>query len=156
MVYEYTKNEAGEFVCHICGQTEKNQNTMHYHLKRHEGKLPFECQHCHKEFIQASTLALHITARHNTQEAAYLTCPVCPYKTLTKANRVIHYLRKHCVDEIKSFGAAADAATAKQNQCHCCNKACNSSTSYLYHIASNGCLICPSSDKQDQLRGLLA
>jgi hypothetical protein len=131
MTYTYQKNAAGEFVCGICQATKKNQNTMHYHLKAHEGHLPFECPTCKKEFLHAQTLAVHIAARHS-KEAAGLKCPLCPHKTLTKANRIIHFMRKHCTEEIA-------ALKVSDHTCPKCTKVCNSSTAFIYHL-STGCL----------------
>ena len=152
MPYEYQKNEAGDYVCGQCGVTKRNQNTMHYHLKRHEGKLPFECEFCSKGFLQASTLQLHVAARHAHESAARLCCPLCPYKTLTKANRVLHYIRKHCASDLAAFSAGSKEGMA----CAGCGKACRSQTSYLYHIASAGCLVLRCEQQRACLAGLLA
>ncbi len=133
MPYTYQKNAAGEFVCGICAATKKNQNTMHYHMKRHEGHLPFECPTCNKEFLHSQTLALHVAARHAKEEAAALKCPSCPYKTLTKANRVIHFMRKHCAEAVTELCKDTKAA----NTCPECQKVCNSSTAFLYHLGSS-------------------
>ena len=145
MTYTYTKNAAGEYVCHICQATKKNQNTMHYHLKKHEGHLPFECPTCKKEFLHAQTLAVHIAAKHHKQEAAALKCPCCPYKTLTKSNRIIHFMRKHCEDDIT-------ALAIKDNTCPTCDKVCNSGTALLYHL-STGCMTL-NTEKQAHLTSL--
>ena len=147
MPYVYEKNANGEYVCGICKATKKNQNTMHYHLKKHEGHLPFECTVCKKEFLHAQTLAVHIAARHSKENSASLKCPCCPYKTLTKANRVIHYMRKHCSTEMANM-------KAKDNVCPTCTKVCNSSTAFIYHL-STGCIPL-SEEKQLQLNTLLA
>ena len=132
MPYSYQKNAEGHFVCGVCQVVKKNQNTMHYHLKTHEGHLPFTCGTCKKEFLHAQTLALHISARHSKEDAANLKCPCCPFKTLTKANRLIHFVRKHCEEEVKQF-------SKNSLTCSHCQKVCNSNTSFLYHI-SQGCL----------------
>jgi hypothetical protein len=144
MPYIYQKNAAGLYVCDHCGVTKERQNTMHYHLKKHEGHLPFQCTHCDKEFLQASTLALHIAARHadaatdgaSARATPSFACPSCPHTALTKANAVLHYLRKHCAEEVKSFQARSTHSLT----CGACEKVCNSSTAYLYHVASAGCL----------------
>lgn len=147
MPYVYQKNAAGHYVCPHCGVTKERQNTMHYHLKKHEGRLPFQCTHCDKEFLQAVTLALHISARHPNAAATSsakavlsaspaFSCPCCEHTALTKANAVLHYLRKHCADEVKVFQDKSTQLLA----CAACQKQCNSSTAYLYHIASAGCL----------------
>lgn len=146
MPYNYQKNAAGLYVCEHCGVTKERQNTMHYHLKKHEGHLPFQCTHCKKEFLQASTLALHIAARHPNVASTASTatdapppsfgCPCCNHTTLTKANAVLHYLRTHCKEEVKAFqGKHTHALT-----CGACKKVCNSATAYLYHIASANCV----------------
>ena len=136
MPYVYQKNADGLFVCGVCQVTKKNQNTMHYHLKTHEGHLPFECPTCKKEFLHAQTLALHVAARHTKEKAATLQCPYCPYKTLTKANRIIHFMRKHCGEETSRFATNGLV-------CPACDKECNSSTAFLYHIATN-CMQLPT------------
>ena len=145
MTYIYQKNSAGEFVCGICQATKKNQNTMHYHLKSHEGHLPFECPTCKKEFLHAQTLAVHIAARHS-HEATYLKCPLCPHKTLTKANRIIHFIRKHCAEEITGMKASNYC-------CPTCSKSSKSNTAFLYHL-STGCLELPV-EKQGHLDAIL-
>jgi len=132
MPYTYQKNVDGLYVCMICKVVKKNQNTMHYHMKNHECHLPFECKFCKKEFLHSQTLDLHIAARHVKEEAATLKCPCCPYKTLTRGNRIIHYMRKHCGEEIKQFSTAGLS-------CPTCEKECNSQTAFLYHIAA-GCI----------------
>jgi DNA-directed RNA polymerase subunit RPC12/RpoP len=132
MPYVYQKNAEDLFVCNICQITKKNQNTMHYHMKKHEGHLPYTCGTCKKEFLHAQTLALHISARHSNKETSHLICPCCPYNTLTKANRLIHFIRIHCEEEVKQF--SKNGLT-----CSTCQKVCNSNTAYLYHIA-HGCM----------------
>lgn len=151
MVYQYQKNAAGDFVCHICSAVKKNQSTMHYHLKRHEGKLPFQCPTCKREFLHASVLALHVAARHSRPSAGELACPVCPYKTLTKANRVLHFLRNHCAEDVAAFRKRCTTPLA----CAGCGKACNSPTAHLYHAASAGCLAPSCPQRQEQLAALL-
>jgi DNA-directed RNA polymerase subunit RPC12/RpoP len=132
MTYTYQKNASGEYVCGVCKATKKNQNTMHYHMKGHEGHLPFECPTCKKEFLHSQTLAVHVAARHSKQEASNLKCPLCPHKTLTKANRIIHFMRKHCAEEIAKLKVV-------DNTCPACSKVYNSSTAFLYHL-STGCI----------------
>ena len=144
-MYIYQKNAAGDYVCSVCQVTKKNQNTMHYHMKTHEGHLPFECTTCKKEFLHAQTLAVHIAARHSKQEAAALKCPLCPHKTLTKANRIIHFMRKHCGPEVQALKAA-------DYTCPTCTKTCKSSTAFLYHL-STGCLVL-AQEKQELLTNL--
>jgi KRAB domain-containing zinc finger protein len=142
MTYTYQKNAAGEYVCGICQATKKNQNTMHYHLKTHEGHLPFQCTTCKKEFLHSQTLAVHVAARHSKETG--LKCPICPHKTLTKANRIIHFLRKHC-EEVNTLKS--------ELVCPTCSKECNSSTAFLYHL-STGCLVL-STERQNQLNTIL-
>ncbi len=138
MCYDYKKNDAGEFVCPTCGVTKRLQSTMHYHMKRHEGKLPFECRICKKSFLHASTLDLHMKAQHEKEQERMFKCPMpgCTYAgTLTKANLLIHYVRKHCKEE----AAAAVAENSPSNStpiCRFCNKGCNSLTAFHYHVAS--------------------
>ena len=145
MVLEYIKNADGLYVCPACGETKKLQSTMHYHMKRHEGKLPFECTTCKKQFLHASTLELHRKAQHQKEEERMFKCPMadCTYKgTLTKANLLIHYVRKHCKEEA---AAALCSKGTTAISCSHCDKSCNSMTAFHYHIA--GCI-----DVKDVLR----
>jgi len=147
MTYVYEKDASGNYVCPHCKVTKKNQNTMHYHMKKHEGHLPFVCPTCKKEFLHKQTLDLHNAARHSDKEEASFKCPCCPYKTLTKANRVIHFMRKHCEAEVAKFSTAGLT-------CPSCKKECNCQTAFLYHIAAN-CIQLPEA-QQLALNTLLA
>ena len=136
MTYIYTKNANGLYVCPHCNVTKKNQNTMHYHMKTHEGKLPFECSTCKKQFLHASTLELHKRAQHEVNQAKTLKCPVkdCPFEgTLTKSNLLIHYIRKHCKDEAAKI---LDRLESGGYKCRECNKESKSLTAFHYHCVS--------------------
>lgn len=135
MPYTYQKNADGLYVCEHCGKTTERQNTMHYHLKTHEGKLPFECSFCKRQFLHASTLELHKQSQHAAETKRLFHCPVpnCDYEgTLTKSNLLIHFVRKHC----KKEATAAVAPGRSQATCAYCDKECKSMTSFHYHIAS--------------------
>jgi DNA-directed RNA polymerase subunit RPC12/RpoP len=140
----YIRNEQGHYVCPECGAIKAKQNTMHYHMKTHEGHLPFKCQTCKKEFLHSQTLALHISARHSKNEANYITCPSCPFKSLTKSNCIVHFMRRHCEEEVKLF--------SKNGLTCSCEKVCNSNTAFLYHISQ--CIELPV-EKQQLLQTLL-
>lgn len=132
MTYTYTKNVAGLFVCPKCGVTKEKQNTMHYHLKTHETKLPFECGFCKKTFLHASTLELHKRAQHTKETEKLMKCSVhgCPFKgTLTKANLLIHFVRKHCADEVQ----ATLETRVDDYKCKICSKSMKSLTAFHYH-----------------------
>lgn len=149
MVFEYIKNADNLFVCQHCGVTKKNQNTMHYHLKTHEGKLPFECGFCKRQFLHSSTLELHKQSQHATETKRLFHCPVadCDYEgTLTKSNLLIHFIRKHCKDE-----AVAAARAGSPTVCTHCDKECKSMTSFHYHIAN---CISLDSDRAHQLAAI--
>jgi len=136
MVYEYQKNADGLYVCGHCGKTAAKQNTMHYHLKTHEGKLPYECSICKKGFLHASTLELHKKAQHEKEMERIHKCPFpgCAYEgTLTKANLIIHFMRKHCKDET---AAAMERGDGDQFRCKHCTKGMKSLTAFHYHVAS--------------------
>jgi len=138
MVYTYQKNDAGLYVCQHCGITKQNQNTMHYHLKTHEGKLPHECSTCKKGFLHATTLELHKKAQHQKDLERMFKCPMagCPYDgTLTKSNLVIHYVRKHCKEEA---AALLDKLESGAYRCNHCDKESKSLTAFHYHAA--GCI----------------
>ena len=141
MVFEYTKNEQGEYICPHCNYTAKHQSTMHYHLKKHEGALPHACSHCKMRFVQKSLLDLHIKARHPqaTEKKEYVECPVpnCGYKDIRKANCVIHFARIHLreiVDKLK--GKPSNKEEKAVCVCTKCDKSFKSATHYYYHAAT--------------------
>jgi len=147
MTFEYQKNAAGEFVCGICQAVKKNQNTMHYHIKSHAGKYPFSCKICNKGFLQQQSLTVHNAALHSTDNTS-LACPCCDFETLTKANRIIHYVRKHCAEEVTK------ALHMKEGvfQCTLCDKELKSNTAFHYHVA--GCL--QLGERQAEMDGIRA
>jgi len=135
MTYIYTKNAEGLFVCPHCNVTKKNQNTMHYHMKTHETRLPYECSSCKKGFLHASTLELHKRAQHSKEDEKLMKCnvPGCEFKgTLTKANLLIHFIRRHCAKEAQ---AALDVCEAG-HMCRICGKNAKSLTAFHYHAMS--------------------
>lgn len=135
MTYTYKKNSDGHYVCPNCGVTKERQNTMHYHMKTHEGRLPYECNFCSKQFLQAYTLEIHKKTQHEREQNELNVCPIesCSYKgTVTKSNLLIHFVRKHCSNE-------ADALLSVNNgiyHCTQCKKEMKSSTAFYYHVSS--------------------
>jgi len=140
---KYIKNEQGWFVCPNCNIVKEHQNTMYYHMKKHEGKLPFECDVCKKDFMQKTSLELHKISKHNytnTNNNTY-KCGVtgCNFTAITKANRRIHCLRKHFKEEI-------DRITGENNECRSCKNVFLSNTAFYYHAIT--CISVNSLDKQ--------
>ena len=136
MVLEYQRNANGDYVCPHCGKVvpKDKQNTMHYHLKKHTGDLPHECNTCGKKFAQKQSLELHIQWSHqNKDDQEIFECPVagCGFTATTWANRRIHFLRKHCKNEISTI-------RDENNVCKGCKKHFNSSTAFIYH--AGGCI----------------
>ena len=149
MVYTYTRNEAGEFICPHCKVIKKNQNTMHYHLKNHEGDLPHECRHCKQRFLQLNILNLHLKSKHADKEnleADEFTCPHkgCDSVSTTKANRRIHYFRIHMKDLISKLVERND----KTYSCLQCQEDFKSQTAFYYHIGK--CINLPKEDPRSQ------
>jgi len=111
---------------------------MHYHLKKHEGNLPFACTMCDKQFLHASTLELHRKAQHDKEEERMFKCPEigCTFKgTLTRSNLIVHYVRKHKKDEVTKAMVKMENGSYK---CAICDKETNSLSAFHYHVA--GCL----------------
>jgi len=135
MPYTYKKNADGLYVCPHCNVTKERQNTMHYHLKTHEGRLPYECNFCGKQFLQAYTLEIHKKSQHEREENCLLRCPVgtCGFKgTVTKSNLLIHFVRKHCHEPVNSILSM----NGDMYHCRCCSKEMKSSTAFYYHALS--------------------
>ncbi len=137
MTLTYTKNDKGQFVCPHCGITKDKQNTMHYHMRKHEEEPSHTCKVCKKGFLQKQTLDMHMKSRHpeiSTDETSKkFKCPFdkCEFSALTKGNCVTHCLRVHFQEEIKKI-MTVDEDT-KEIECDECNETFSSSTAFYYH-----------------------
>jgi hypothetical protein len=135
---EYIRNDDGHFICPYCGEVKERQNTMHYHMKKHDGEMPFKCKTCKKGFLQKQTLDLHIQAKHpeliikeNKPKKEYC-CPFkdCTFKSLSKGNRRIHAMRIHFKKDLEEF-IEHSSSTYK---CLICSDQFDSSTHFYYHL----------------------
>ena len=148
MVYTYTKNLLGNYICNICSETREKQNTMFYHLKSHEEHLAYKCNYCKMEFKAKYSLEVHINTQHERDEKSLCRCPIegCKFKgSPTKSNLLIHYVRIHCKDEVNS---ERDGLTCKS-----CNKELNSPTAFHYHVAS--CITIQDATRRLQLESIM-
>ena len=153
MPYNYIKNADGLYVCPHCDVKKERQNTMHYHLKTHEGRLGFDCNFCGKQFLQAYTLEIHKKSQHEREENSLLHCPSknCTFKgTVTKSNLLIHFVRKHCQHSVEKILRVDD----KIYSCLSCNKEMKSSTAFYYHALS--CIIVEDKVLSEQLKTIQA
>jgi len=123
-----------------------NPSTMHYHIKtKHTGEFAHVCSVCKHGFLHAMTLQTHMAARHpEVRQATTLEtyrCPLdnCDFESLTKANRRIHFLRKHCREQVAQYQMESLVDGKKSIQCGCCNEQFKSGTAFHYHIGS--CMI---------------
>ena len=151
MVYTYQKNATGDYECQHCGETKKNQNTMHYHLKTHEDRLPYKCIHCPMTFKAKYSLKVHIDTQHNRQEEDLHRCPIggCKFKgSPTKSNLLIHFVRIHCKEEV------AKAREGDTLVCTYCSKECGSLTAFNYHAAA--CIEIDDLEKKAQFDAIVA
>ena len=131
MSLKYIRNEDGHFVCPNCNIIKEKQNTMYYHMLKHEGKLPYECSICKKDFLQKAALDVHMASKHrdkNTEDKQTYKCCIknCKFSAVTKANRRIHVIRKHFKTELEQI-------IEENNTCNRCNKNFKSTTSFYYH-----------------------
>ena len=140
MVFRYIKNEKDEYVCNHCEFTAKNQSTMHYHLKKHDGSL-HPCKYCNARFLQKSLLDMHIRSRHSEtiqkkESTQVFSCPCkeCSYEDIRKGNRLIHFVRVHLkdlVDALKRKTTTEDRVI----DCNSCNNSFKSMTQFYYHAS---------------------
>lgn len=132
MVFKYVKNDEGLFVCPTCNITKKNQNTMHYHMKKHQEQLSHTCKVCKKGFLQKQTLDLHMRSKHpdsDIDKKFKCTYDNCEFAALTKGNCVIHYIRVHFQDAINNIMVK----DGKIHTCTKCDTEFSSSCAFYYH-----------------------
>ena len=158
----YLKNEAGDYLCPDCGTTKKNQNTMHYHMKKHllekAEEKPFACTHCAiPAFLTKAALDAHMTRLAGrgghpvpTDALNEITCPFdgCDFSDINKGNVRTHCMRVHVGDEVR---ALLDRGEAKDIKCKNCSLDFNNIGSFYYH--SIGCVSLQTTDPR---HGLLA
>ena len=156
MPYDYKKNDDGHYVCTVCAEVKVNQNTMHYHMKKHMEELNHVCKVCKKGFLQKQTLDLHMKSKHSElikDSEKKFTCPFdgCEFAALTKGNCIIHCLRVHCQEEIKEIMETNQET--KTISCTSCEKTFSSSCGFYYH--AKGCLIFKDENKLDVFQEIL-
>jgi KRAB domain-containing zinc finger protein len=133
MVYEYKKNDDGHYVCTVCSEVKVNQNTMHYHMKKHEGKQSYACKSCTKKFYQKYALDDHIKLNHSKDPIVEIKCPFldCELSFVKKEHCRIHIARNHLKKALEPF-----IEKKKDSKVHCCipcKKDFNSYPAILYH-----------------------
>lgn len=140
MVFEYMKNDNGDFVCQHCENyvvphNKQSTMNMHYHAK-HSGDLPHGCNHCTRRFLSRISLEQHIQTNHmdravRAETAETFECPFegCNYTAYTAGNRRIHFLRKHCAKDVQDIMVKTDTSY----QCTECQEIYKSSTAFYYH-----------------------
>jgi KRAB domain-containing zinc finger protein len=133
MVYEYKKNNDGNYVCTVCSEVKKNQNTMHYHMKKHEGKQSYECKSCDKKFYQKYALDDHIKLNHSKEPLVEIKCPFddCSQSFVKKEHCRIHIARNHVKKELEPLIEKKN--DSKIHTCLTCEKNYNSYPAILYH-----------------------
>ncbi len=137
MVFEYKKNEQGLYVCGTCGATKEKQNTMHYHLQKHEGTMKYACTHtgCTKKFYQKYALDDHVKLNHSTKPIEpSISCPWtdCKDKFHKKEHCRLHIARNHLKEYLAPLIIKKE--DSKVHTCGSCKKDYNSYPAILYHI----------------------
>jgi hypothetical protein len=131
MVFEYKKNEQGHYVCGICNVVKEKQNTMHYHLQRHEGAATYECDKCDKKFYQKYTLDTHMKLVHEKKDPTIK----CPFDSCTETFHKKEYCRVHIArNHLKKLLEPWIVKKDTTYSCGSCNKECKSYPSILYHV----------------------
>jgi hypothetical protein len=158
MTFTYERDEAGQYICPHCGVKKRLPSTMNMHRRKCEGDLPHECPdaNCEYKCLSRQRLELHVAAKHPTMKVErivpLLKCPVdgCTFQTLANGNRLIHFMRKHCITE--AFNILNE--TDNTFDCKRCRKSFQSNTAFQYHAAH--CITVTDTTKAGLLRGLLA
>lgn len=154
MTFTYIKNDDGNFVCPDCGVIKKRQNSMHYHMKKHQDELNHICKACKKGFLQKQTLDLHIRSKHpellkqESEPLKRFKCPMddCNFTALTKGNCVIHCLRIHFQEEMKEIMKVHN--DTKTITCGECDTEFHNSCGFYYHCKD--CIVFNQEDDKVQ------
>ena len=134
MVFQYEKNNDGHYVCTVCSVVKEKQNTMHYHMKKHDGKQSYECDSCDKKFYQKYALDDHVKLNHSTEPIETMECPFdnCKHTFIKKEHCRIHIARNHIKAEISKL--IEKKKDSKIHECLTCKKEFNSYPAILYHV----------------------
>lgn len=137
MVFEYVKNEQGHYVCGTCGAIKEKQNTMHYHLQRHEGVMPYACsmKDCTKKFYQKYALDEHVKLHHSSKPVEpSIKCPwsECTNTFHKKEHCRVHIARNHLKEYLAPL--IIKKKDSKVHTCTQCKKDYNSYPAILYHV----------------------
>lgn len=148
-ILSYKRDETGHLMCHLCDFKPKatpkhphgNASTLHYHLKNHTNEFAHVCEICNHGFLQKQVLENHKLARHPElcqKEVEQFRCPYpnCEFQSLTKSNRRIHFLRKHCEKEVEATMETVLTETGKLLRCKCCSTDLKSRTAFYYHVGA--------------------
>jgi hypothetical protein len=98
-------------------------------------------------------LELHHRAQHSKDSEKLMKCNMlgCEFKgTLTKANLLIHFIRKHCAKDAHALLNAGESG----NTCRVCGKNTKSTTAFYYHALS--CIDIKDLDTARRLKDLQA
>lgn len=153
MPLKYVRTEDGRFECPTCGVIKENQNTMHYHMKKHDSSLPFSCKYCKKGFLQKQTLDFHIRSKHadsesekSTESETVYPCPFssCEFEAKTKGNLRTHCMRTHFQEDADQL-MLSDEVT-HEICCVECEHGFKSKTAFYYHALD--CIPLPENDKR--------
>lgn len=156
MTFKYSRDQNGHCICPHCGITKPETSTMSMHRRVCEGDLPHECTECEYKCLSKQRLTLHIASKHpQTAEAKrvpLIKCPVadCTFHTLSNGNRLIHFMRKHCVREVSTILQETDNTF----NCRRCARVFQSNTAFQYHAAH--CITMTDTVLSGHLRTVLA
>jgi uncharacterized C2H2 Zn-finger protein len=135
--HSFDKNSVGKYMCpYECQYCTVNESTMSMHISRKHGEEAgrqmnfFECPKCDEYFQTGTSLAHHITAKH---EQASIPCKDSSCKLMFKMEQSLctHYVRKHMNERSLIRYTVADGSTA---ECLHCKKEMKTS-SMTYHLA---------------------
>lgn len=128
---KYPRNENGEYICPHCPDYKTTQkNTIFYHMKLHEGDFPHQCKHCDCKFNYYKPLQFHIQSKHpDTIPTNPCPCPDCKYKGKEKRDVRVHFIRRHCKDQLSKICKSSDNGYI----CSKCNCEFKSKDRFCYH-----------------------
>ena len=129
--HQYTCDHPG------CGKIFKTKKSLEIHWESHKTGERLQCQHCHKDFKNNSSLKSHVLNQHTRERTLICDHPGCKFNTTTLSHMNYHKLNSHSNRSIACTVEGCDKrfATKERLKSHMISHI----TEYHYKCPFDGC-----------------